>query len=150
MVDTNHAHGSPIHVEGDGVSYSGIIWFIVILTATTLFCQALVWGMFVFMDYRVTKSDAPRAPLAAATGTHPPEPNLLVDEPSNLRRFRQDETTMLTTYGWINKDLGSLHIPIEVAKAKLLEKGLPTRASAAPAPAAPAAGTIDAARKGGR
>jgi hypothetical protein len=152
MADTNHAHESPGFVEGDGISYSGIVWFIAILTGTTLFCQALVWGMFQFLDYRVTKSDAPRAPLAATAGTKPPEPNLLVDEPANLRRFRHDESTMLATYGWINKDFGTLHIPIEVAKEKLLQKGLPVRPPAAPAAAAPAvAKTSDAsARKGGR
>ena len=148
MAETNHGHGAPIPVEGDGVSYSGIFWFIGILTATTLFCQALVWGFFVFMDYRVTKGDTPRSALAAPTGTLPPGPNLLTDEPSNLLRFRHEEAAMLTTYGWINKDFGTLHIPIAVAKDKTFEKGFPTRPAATAAPTAPAVAA--AAVKGGR
>ena len=45
MADTSHA---PAHVqtpptEGDGVSYSGIVWFVVILVVTTLVCQLLMW-----------------------------------------------------------------------------------------------------------
>jgi len=127
MSDTNHGHGAPIPVEGDGVSYSGIVWFIVILTGTTLFCQVLVWGFFEFMDYRVSRSDAPRSTLAVPSGTLPPAPNLLVDEPATLRTYRATEAEILTTYGWLNKDFGTIHIPIAIAKDKLMEKGLPTR-----------------------
>ena len=60
MADTNphSVHAAP--VEGDGVSYSGIVWFVVILTVTVLFCELVVWGMFEWFDYRVTRNDAPR------------------------------------------------------------------------------------------
>ena len=56
MPDTKHLH-TPEPIEGDGVNYGGIVWFVVILTATTLFCQVLVWGGFKYMDWlHVTKS----------------------------------------------------------------------------------------------
>ena len=105
MSDTNHGHGAPIPVEGDGVSYSGILWFIVILTGTTLFCQALVIGMFKLFEYRVADADQARSALAVPSGTRPAGPNLLMDEPANLKTFRDHEETTLATYGWINKTM---------------------------------------------
>jgi len=141
MADTNHhAHGSAIPVEGDGISYRGIVWFIVILTGTTLFCQALVIGMFKLFEYRVADADQARSALAVPSGTRPAGPNLLMDEPANLKTFRDHEETTLATYGWINKTMGTVHIPIDVAKAKVLEKGFPVRPAAAAAAPAPAPG----------
>ena len=64
MADTKHVHGAA-PIEGDGVSYSGIVWFVVILTVTTVACQLIVWGAFELMEWRVDRGDAARAPLAA-------------------------------------------------------------------------------------
>jgi hypothetical protein len=127
MADSKIRHTSSEPVEGDGVHYSGIVWFVVILTATVVFCQLLVWGMFRVMESRVAATDAPRAPLAAPAGALPPPPNLLLDEPANLKRFRDSEDTVLSTYGWIDRNEGTVRIPIDRAKDLLLERGLPVR-----------------------
>ena len=58
----------PLPVEGDGVSYTGIVWFIVILVGTVVFCQVFVWGMFVFMESRVV--EVRRRARAAGGGAH--------------------------------------------------------------------------------
>ena len=60
MADTSHAqaHAQTPPTEGDGVSYSGIFWFVVILTGTTLVCQLLMWGMFVLLDAHRQPTDA--------------------------------------------------------------------------------------------
>jgi hypothetical protein len=156
MADTNHIHATP-PVEGDGISYRGILWFLVILTATTLFCQVLVWGMFRLMESRAASADAPRAPTAApagnpsietgrvVTGTdNASKTGLLVSEPISLEEFRRSEQQALTTYA-IDRNTGAIRIPIERAKALILERGLSARpagtagasvsAAAAPAPA---------------
>ena len=162
MADTKHVH-TTAPVESDGVSYSGIVWFIVILTATTVFCQVLVWGAFELMEWRVDRADAPRAPLAAdrpqpaieggrmITGTsESPRPALLVSEPVVLREFRQAEQSVQSSYEWLDRGAGTVRIPIDRAKTLVLERGLPTREGAtaaapatqpppAPTPAAPAA-----------
>jgi hypothetical protein len=136
MADTNAHHAEQIPVEGDGVSYSGIAWFVVILTVTTVFCQLLVWGMFEFMQSREDKRDPARSIVAAPTGTLPPTPNLLTDEPANLKHFRDAEKAALESYGWVDQNAGTVRLPIAKAKELLLERGLPTRGSASePAPA---------------
>jgi hypothetical protein len=149
MADTKHAHGTA-PIESDGVSYSGIVWFVVILTLTTFACQLIVWGGFEFMEWRVARADAARSPLAAerarpaidrgrvVTSTpESPQPALLVTEPIALRETRASELSSLSSYGWVDRVAGTVRIPIDRAKTLLIERGLPTRPGAAPA-AAPA------------
>ena len=138
MADTNAHHADQIPVEGDGVSYSGIVWFVVILTVTTVFCQLLVWGLFEYMQSREFERDPARSIVAAPTGTPPPTPNLLTDEPANLKHFRDAEKTTLETYGWVDQNAGTVRLPIAKAKELILERGLPVRGSATE-PAADAA-----------
>lgn len=162
MADTNHVHATP-PVEGDGVNYMGIVWFIVILTATTVFCQIIVWGGFRLMER--LHSGSVRAPLSAPaarpeigrneqagrvlTGTEiAPQPGLLVNEPAALGVFRAREETSLKSYGWIDKANGVVRIPIDRAKALIAERGLPVRSTAQPAPAGST--TVAAPARGGR
>jgi hypothetical protein len=166
MADTRKIHVAPgggvpgtppiPNVEADGISYSGIVWFVVILVVTTLVCQILMVVMFKAMDHQKQASDAaaPPAPLAQAvnpaerpapTGrvypdmvaigaTSGPAPALLVREPINLTMLRAREHEELTTYGYADKNTGTYRIPIERAKDLLLEKNLlPVRGQAVPA-----------------
>jgi hypothetical protein len=133
MADTKSLHVTSTPVgptEGDGVSYKGLLWFGIILAGTTLVCQVIVWGMFGLFDAQVKKDDPARAPLALPIGTLAPPPNLLTDEPGNLARFHAQEDETLTTYGWVDKNAGVVRIPIDRAKALLLERGLPVRGTA--------------------
>jgi hypothetical protein len=146
MADTNHAHAhvQTPPVEGDGVSYSGIVWFVVILVATTIACQLLIWGLFVLLDAK-RQDAAERAPLSAPI-VHPridggrivsdrelPQPSMLVDEPSALDAFRKREEAILHGYGWSDEAGGTARIPVERAKEILLKKGFPARQATAPA-----------------
>lgn len=148
MADTNHLHATP-PVEGDGVNYQGIAWFVVILVGTVVFCQVFVWGLFVFTENRLVQSEVARTPLAAAPAEpsiqngqlHPGSdsvtgPVLLVDEPMGLKQFRADQDERLRTYGWVNQGAEVVRLPIDRAKTLVLERGLPSRAPA-DAPAAP-------------
>ena len=123
-------------------------------------CQLIVWGAFEFMEWRVDRGDAARAPLAAerarpaiergrmVTSTpESPQPALLVTEPIALGEHRANEASSLAAYGWVDRGAGRVRIPIDRAKTLLLERGLPTRPGAAPAaaPAAPAPAPASAA-----
>lgn len=148
MADTNHAHATA-HVptpptEGDGISYSGIVWFVAILTVTLIGCQLLMWGMFVLLDAR-RQPAGERAPLAAplvqprieggriASDRELPQPSMLVDEPTALDEFRKREDAILHGYGWSDETGGTARIPVERAKEILLKKGFPTRQATPPA-----------------
>jgi hypothetical protein len=145
MADIKHV--AP--VEGDGVDYRGIVWFLVILVGTVVFCQVLVWGLFVWTESRVVASDAVRSPLAAeqsqpaiergrlttgAGGSEAPaaapRPGLLIDEPTVLAGVRTAENEELSTYGWENQGAGIVRLPISRAKEIALERGFAVRQTA--------------------
>jgi hypothetical protein len=140
-MDTKHADNA--RTEGDGVSYRGLGWSMAILAIVTLFCYAIVVGLFKFMESRAVAGDTPRAPLAAAqvqpaiedgrmVGGPSSVPSLLVREPMNLKKFRDEEEHLLTSYGWVDQNAGVVRLPIDRAKALLLERSLlPVRGDAA-------------------
>ena len=152
MADTNR-HASPLPVETDGISYSGIVWFIVILTVTTLICMALMWVLLRAFKYQADNATStvrsqvavPAAERPAPEGRIYPEltavgpsqgPQLLLDEYKTLEALRAHEREVLTTYGWVDQNAGTVRIPLEKAKELLLQRGLPIRGqSQAVAPA---------------
>lgn len=140
MADTKDHAARP--VEGDGISYRGIVWFVVVLTAMTLVCQILVWVLLRAFQHQ--SAEPVTSPLAAAVErqsvegrVYPvmtavgakdgPQPQLLVNEPANLEQVRAQEHLKLTTYGWVDQNAGVVRIPVERAKSLLLERGLPVR-----------------------
>ncbi len=135
MADTKHpATPGGIPVEGDGISYSGIVWFIVILTGITLVCQLLMWGLFAALKTRTDGQDFARAPLATPALQPPPGPNLLAvapdrpTEPGYLGEFRATEEAILHgPPAWADQNAGTVRIPIDRAMELLLERGLPAR-----------------------
>ncbi len=136
MADTKHGHEGPARTEGDGISYKSLGWALVILAGVTLFCYALVWGFYGVMESRSVANDPGRNPLAGAPGqpaivdgrlvteTMAPPTSLLVNEPANLKRFRDAEERLLTTYGWVDENAGTVRLPIERAKDLAIERGL--------------------------
>lgn len=73
-----------------------------------------------------------RYPLAAAQGERlPPTPRLQQFPHNDLYQFRVGEEAFLERYGWMNKNDGIVHIPIEDAMRLAVERGLPSRAAEA-------------------
>src|SRR5687767_15786934 len=112
-MDTKHADNA--RTEGDGVSYRGLGWSMAILAIVTLFCYAIVVGLFKFMESRAVARDTARAPLAPAAvqpaiqdgrvvGGPSSVPSLLVREPMNLQKFRDEEGHLLSSYGWVDQN----------------------------------------------
>jgi hypothetical protein len=63
----------------------------------------------------------------------PPPPRLEVDEAGELARYRAAAQQRLRDYGWVDRAAGVVSIPIERAKALVIERGLPQRPGAADA-----------------
>jgi hypothetical protein len=55
----------------------------------------------------------------------PPGPRLQTDAQGDLQRFRADEERRLDSYYWIDREKGTVHIPIEQAMKKLVATGAP-------------------------
>ena len=55
----------------------------------------------------------------------PPAPRLEIDPAKQLAAFRAQEASDLSSYHWIDKQKGIVHIPIEQAMQKLAKQGIP-------------------------
>ena len=146
MADIKHA--GPELTEGDGISYRALAVSMIVLAIITLICYGIVVGFFKFMEKRAVAGDTPRAPLAApqtyptiqegrVVGGPAAVPNLLVREPVNLQKFRDEEEHLLSTYGWADQTNGVVRLPIDRAKELLLQRGFTVRPGAPVAEAKP-------------
>jgi hypothetical protein len=57
----------------------------------------------------------------------PPGPRLQTNPTSDLAEYRRQELQRLTSYGWVDKSTGKVHIPIDRAIDAVVRAGLPSR-----------------------
>jgi hypothetical protein len=92
----------------------------------------VVWaGMSWLMDYfgHVQGTGPPPTPFAQLdTSRLPPLPRLQVNPVDDLDLVRVQQGSALESYGWVDRNQGIVHIPIERAMELVLERGgLPAR-----------------------
>jgi len=74
-------------------------------------------------------------PLAAQQERRlPAGPRLQAIPANEIFEFRQRENAELNEYGWVDRNAGTVHIPIDKAKELLLQRGLPSRPAASEGP----------------
>ena len=138
------------HHEESDVNVRALIWFFVIFVVFGLLMHVALWFLFkafVNMERRdiapltemrrpadisVPKNQPLLQPFPTSTAGDeilPPNRNTPL---TDLAHMREAEETALKTYGWIDRQKGVARIPIDVAKKKVLERGLPVQTGAAP------------------
>lgn len=95
---------------------------------TAVLCVvAFIFSFFLYraLVHSEVKSDPAPSPLAeAAEHPLPPEPRLQPIPEKDLAAMRAEEKARLSSYGWVAKQEGIAHVPIERAMALTVEKGL--------------------------
>jgi hypothetical protein len=92
-------------------------------------------GSKVMFDVMVSQSE-PTAPLefplaGSTTETRlPAGPRLQRFPATEIYEFRQQERQLLNSYGWVDRNAGTVRIPIDEAMRLTIERGLPARAQA--------------------
>jgi hypothetical protein len=125
--------------EGAGYEHTDANVWILVKFALWLLISALVIhaGLYLAFALFVEQREAvvePEFPLAVEAT---PEPRLpagarLQRQPANeIFEFRQQENAILHGYGWVDKNAGTVRIPIDEAMRLTLERGLPSRAVSA-------------------
>ncbi len=116
------------HTDIDvSIGYKFGLWLMVAMVISV----AIVYGTFVFFEGQQQSADAraQKYPLAAgAPSQGPPSPNLQTQPFRDIYQLRADESKKLSGYGWVDKDGGVAHIPIDRAMEVMLQRGFPTRA----------------------
>ena len=140
--------------ERSDIGIAGVLYFLAGLLVAGLIVYFVVDGLYSYLDQRSAARQAPVSPLItnAPTDTrhvpkdYPktafPDPRLEVDERGQLDiRLKEEQT--LSTYDYIDKNAGTIRIPIDRAMDLIAQRGLPVRAQSAieilaPAPSKPA------------
>lgn len=127
--------------ERNTVSARGVVRFLVALAVSLVVISAVVWGIFRLLARDAKSEDRPLSPAVASSMARlPPHPRL-EDRPLALRtELNAQEKARLSGYGWVDKNAGAVHIPIERAMDLLVQRGMPAVPGNATAPAPAAAG----------
>ncbi len=142
-----NTHG--VAAEPDRVATAVPVGLALLLTGVSILAVIVVALLFWRLEKGAEKKD--RAAIAAAglerkEGAVPPLPRLQVHPVRHWTEFHAAEAARLSSYGWMDRSGGAVHIPIERAMDLVLERGvgpLPPAPMAmpatAPTPAAPEA-----------
>ncbi|MBI2214008.1 MAG: hypothetical protein HYU52_10210 [Acidobacteria bacterium] len=156
-------HVEHVHVhEGSDVSArTFILFFVIFLVFTAIAFVVVKWSYFALVKYEnARQGDVPTriAPpkteipenLALTAGgpevsTLPQNAPLLQADPArDMQVMRAQQNAKLTSYGWIDREAGVVHVPIDKAMAFALERSMvkaqtaESATTAAPAAVAPA------------
>ena len=138
-------HHMPAHVSPDaeyretppGSTYEHtdaniwvIVKFLFWLAVSAVIIHVGLGFVYAILIDRAMETGEQQYPLAAAQGDRlPPTPRLQQFPQNDLYQFRQGEQEFLEGYGWMNREAGVVHIPIEDAMRLSIERGLlPSRA----------------------
>lgn len=128
-----------------------IVKFLFWLAVSAALIHAAMGGVYELLIRRAQIEEQPY-PLAVGQETRlPPAPRLQQFPTNDIYQFRLEENRLLEGYGWMNREAGIVHIPIEDAMRLTLERGVLQSVPADPAqPAAPAPGLMPADSSAGR
>ena len=137
--------------ERQDIGAAGVLYFLLGLLVAGLLIFFLVDGIYSYLNKRSEAEQSPINPLVtnapADTRRVPrdypqgafPNPKLEEDERGQLNGIRLKEEQTLATYDYIDKNAGTIRIPIDRAMDLIAQRGLPVRAQSATgeAPAQP-------------
>ena len=125
MTDVHHEMS---HHEESDVAIGGLFGFAAGLTIVLVLVCLIVLLLFKFYAAREGQAAPAEFPLAAQQeNRRPPEPRLQTDPRQDLSDLRAQEDRLLHSYGWVDRNAGTVRIPIEQAMRLTLERGLPAR-----------------------
>ena len=140
-----------VFYEKEDASARAVIKVGVVLAAATIFAAVFTLGVFKLLAFREDKAEAatPDSPVWVRS-SQPPEPRLqatikeqngvLTSPLVDLATLRSEERALLGSYGWVDKQAGTVRIPIDDAMRLYAERGAQAEAQA-PAAATPAPST---------
>jgi hypothetical protein len=122
---TSAAVNESVAYERKDVNAWAILWVGVVMIVAAVVIHTVVWWLFDAFDRREAQKGRPPATLVQTQRPAPPEPHLQTDAPTDLDELRAAKERELESYGWIDRQKGTVHIPVERAMTLLVERGLP-------------------------
>lgn len=137
MPNNVHPNASPPLTGGNyeptDVNISGVMIFVGILVAVIVISHLIIGAMYRHFGRRLGRENEQIVrngvlPSIAASRAYFPLPREQPSPRTDLETFRAREEAELHSYGWIDRKVGIVRIPIDQAMDLLLRKGLPVRA----------------------
>ncbi len=124
---TDEQHDKPF--ETRDVKIGPVIGFSVGILILIAISIGSVIGLMGVFQAQLEDTQQSLSPVIVDTEQLPPEgqPRLQANPERDLRVLQDADEAILNSYGWIDRDEGKVRIPIEDAKALLLERGVPVR-----------------------
>ena len=137
-------HSESTAYETRDVKIRPLAVFLVGLLVLMVAAYLIVLLVFRLFNAQKVAEDATADPVAVERAALPPEqrlpaePRIQADPGGDLQVLRRAEDRLLLNYGWVDREAGIVHIPIDQAMKLVVQEGLPVRQ---PDQAPPAAGT---------
>jgi hypothetical protein len=147
----DHAHGRPaatppLNHELSDADPGPILRFLAFLVAATVVIALLVVPFYNYLERREAAEKTARYPMSL-TGVErpvPPTPRLQTYPFQDIKALRQHDRPLVGSYEWVDRNAGTVRIPVERAMDLLAERGLPYR-KGGQSPAASASGPASSA-----
>lgn len=122
----SETHGEVRHETTD-ISPRAVAWGLVSVGVLVVLTALLLWGVFRYFAAQHARLDPEIHPLAVERPAEPPAPRLQPVPAVDMERMRRAEQQRLNSYGWVDRERGIVHIPIDRALELLEQRGLPAR-----------------------
>jgi hypothetical protein len=130
--DVSHINNPDVTYEHNDVSVSAIMKFVIGLLLFAAIIHVVVLWMFNMFEQRESRAEKEARPaiVRSAEERLPPEPRLQLapgheTHPlDDMDNYRDAQKRLLEGYGWINKESGTVRIPVEQAMHIIAERGL--------------------------
>jgi hypothetical protein len=110
--------------EANEIKVKGILLFALGLVAIGVLIHGALDLVMESYQKKAARDRALRSPFFNLE-VEPPGPHLQDNPTADLARFKEQEMRHLTSYGWLDRERGIAHIPIERAMDILARSGLP-------------------------
>lgn len=103
-----------------------ILWSGAALVITALVVHFLIWGLLRGFDKLDDRRDVPLTPIEAATPQPEdfPLPRLQTLPEQDLRLVREEEDRLIGRAGWVDRQQGTMRVPIDVAIDVIAARGV--------------------------
>jgi hypothetical protein len=127
MTDGNQLADTSVDRKGyetADVSFKGLMYTAAGIIGLMFLILAISWGLLRFLQAEHPgEVDSP----FTEPKNLPAEPRLQPSPERDLQTFMAYQDSVLSGYGWVNRDSGIVRVPIDTAMELVLKQGLPFR-----------------------
>src|SRR5688500_13183787 len=127
-----HVSDAPAGHETSDVELRPLIQIALVLVGVAVLAHVALWLAMQSFEKDQRAEDAPRSPVADARAV-PPEPRLqptIQHHPTlpyeDAKAMAEVNKRILNNYGWVDRERGVVHIPIQTAMQRLIQQSQET------------------------